>query len=70
MKKGYAQFKSYYVIDEETGELIELNLPSDAIADMAKLGVKAGNPLLDEINREIRESSLIEKTKRLFKKLS
>lgn len=64
-EKGFADSKPLYVIDEETGELIELYFPLDAIASEA--GFKAGNPHLDRINKKLRESNLIETMKLLYK---
>ncbi|MDD5191627.1 MAG: hypothetical protein PHH54_02105 [Candidatus Nanoarchaeia archaeon] len=64
--KGYGHSNPLYVVDEKTGELIQVYLPADAVASEAKPGVKAGNPLLDEINQQLREEQLIEKMRRLY----
>jgi len=66
-QKGFADSKLYYVVDEESGELVPIYLPADAVMPEARPGVKAGNPLLDEINEELRRKNLIEKTKGLYR---
>ncbi len=66
-QKGFADFKPYYVVDEESGKLVPIYLPSDAVMPEARPGAKAGNPLLDEINEELRRENIIEKMKRLYK---
>ncbi|MAG39050.1 hypothetical protein CMO90_03085 [Candidatus Woesearchaeota archaeon] len=63
---GYFDSKPVYVIDEDSGELVPVYLPVDAIMNEARTGVKAGNPLLDDINKELREEGLIEKLKELY----
>src|SRR3989344_4537341 len=59
-RKGYFRFKPYYVIDEETGEIVPTNLPADAVIPQAKPGSKAGNSLLDEINESLQDEGKIE----------
>jgi len=68
-RKGYFRFKPYYVIDEETGEIVPTNLPADAVIPQAKPGSKAGNSLLDEINERLQDEGLIEKLKRLYREI-
>lgn len=63
---GHGNSRPFYMVDRKTGELIPVYLPADAIAKEARPGVKAGNPLLDEINEEFRRKGIIEKTKRLY----
>jgi len=43
-------------------------LPADAITPEARAGVKAGNPLLDEINEQLRKENIIESMKKLYRK--
>ncbi|MBU3941688.1 MAG: hypothetical protein KKF74_02135, partial [Nanoarchaeota archaeon] len=66
-QKGSADSKPYYVVDEESGKLMPIYFPADAVMPKARPGVKAGNPLLDEINEELRKENIIEKMKRLYK---
>jgi hypothetical protein len=65
-RKGHADYRPFYVIDKDTGKLVELYLPADAVAAEAKPGYKAGNPALDEVNEQIRRDGLLEKFKRLY----
>ena len=67
-QKGSADSKPYYVVDEESGELVRIYFPADAVMPEARPGVKAGNPLLDEINKKLRKENIIEKTKRLYRR--
>ena len=66
-QKGSADSKPYYIVDEESGELVPIYFPADAVIPEAKPGTKAGNPLLDEINEDLRKENIIEKMKRLYK---
>jgi len=66
-QKGSADSKPYYVVDEESGKLVPIYLPADAVMPEAKPGTKAGNPLLDEINEDLRRENITEKIKRLYK---
>ncbi len=66
-QKGSANSKPYYVIDEESGEVVPIYLPADAVISEARPGAKAGNPLLDEINERLRRENITEKTKGLYK---
>jgi len=66
-QKGFADSKLYYVIDEESGEVVPIYFPDDAVIPEAKPGAKAGNPLLDEINEKLRKENITEKTKGLYK---
>ena len=66
-KIGYVKSKPYYVIDKDSGKIIPIYIPADAIMQQAKPGSKAGNSLLDKINEELREEGLIEKMKSLYK---
>jgi len=65
-QKGSADSKPYYVVDEESGELVPIYLPAYAVIPEAKPGAKAGNPLLDEINEDLRKKNITEKIKRLY----
>lgn len=67
-QKGSADYKPYYIVDEKTGELVPIYLPADAIMPEARAGVKAGNPLLDEINEELKKENIIERMKKLYRK--
>lgn len=64
---GYIKSKSYYVIDKDSGNIVPVYLPADAVLQQAKPGSKAGSSLLDKINEELRQEGLIEKMKRLYK---
>jgi len=66
-QKGSADSKPYYIVDEESGKLVPVYLPDDAVIPEARPGVKAGNPLLDEINEDLRKENITEKIKRLYK---
>ena len=66
-QKGSADSKPYYFVDEESGKLIPIYFPADAVMPEARPGVKAGNPLLDEINEYLRKENITEKIKRLYK---
>jgi len=66
-QKGFADSKPYYVVDEESGEIVPIYLPADAIIPEAKPGAKAGNPFLDEINKDLRKENITEKLKRLYR---
>ena len=66
-QKGSADSKPYYIVDEESGELVPIYFPADAVISEARPGVKAGNPLLDEINEELKNKNIIEKLRRLYK---
>ena len=66
-QKGSADSKPYYVVDEESGELVPVYLTVNAVIPEAKPGAKAGNPLLDEINEDLRKENITEKIKRLYK---
>ena len=66
-QKGSADSKPYYVVDEESGELMPIYFPAYAVMPEARPGTKAGNPFLDEINEELRKKKIIEKMKRLYK---
>ncbi len=66
-QKGNSGSKPYYAIDHKTGKIIPVYLPVDAVAAEAKPGSKAGNPLIDEINEQLREEGFIEKLKNLYK---
>jgi len=65
---GHATSTPYYIINEE-GISIPIKFIEDAVSPQARVGVKAGNSLLDEINRELRieqtikEAELQEKLK-------
>ncbi len=67
-QKGHASSKPYYVFDEKTGKLIQLNLPANAIMPESKPGYKAGNSLLDEINEQLEQEGLVKKIKELYRK--
>ncbi len=56
-QKGSADSKSYYVVDKKSGKIVPIYLPADAVIPKARPGVKAGNPLLDEINKKLREKT-------------
>lgn len=64
---GYIKSKPYYVIDKDSGNIVPVYLPADAVLQQAKPGSKAGNSLLDKINKELRQEGLIEKMKKLYK---
>ena len=65
-QKGFADSKPYYVIDEESGEIVPIYLPADAVIPEARPGAKAGNLLLDEINEKLRRENITENLKRLY----
>ena len=67
-QKGFADYKSYYVVDEKTGKIVPIYLPADAVIHEARPGAKAGNPLLDEINEELRRKNITEEMKRLYRR--
>lgn len=67
MNLGFVYTKPLYAVDEKTGKLVPVDIPVDAVANMAKPGYKAGNPLLDEINEQLRQHNIIEKTKQLYR---
>ena len=67
-QKGFADSKPYYIVDKESGKLIPVYFPADAVMPEARPGAKAGNPLLDEINEKLRGENITEKMKRLYKK--
>lgn len=67
-QKEHATSRPFYVIDPDTGKLVKLNLPADAIAPEAKPGFKAGNVLVDELNEQLRREGLLAKLKGLYKK--
>ncbi|MEA3514533.1 MAG: hypothetical protein U9R34_03595 [Nanoarchaeota archaeon] len=64
---GYIKSKSYYVIDKDSGNIVPVYLPADAVQHQAKPGSKAGSSLLDKINEELKQEGLIEKMKGLYK---
>jgi len=66
-QKGHSGSKPYYVINSETGKIIPVYLPADAVVVGARPGSKAGSPLIDEINEQLREEGIIEKLKNLYK---
>lgn len=66
-QKGYFRCKEYFAVDELTGELIPLYIPDDVIAKGCSPGDYAGNPHLDEINKQLRDEGIIEKMKSLYK---
>ena len=41
-------------------------VPADAVAKQAKPGYKAGNPIIDEVNENIRRDTIIKKFKKLY----
>ena len=67
-QKGFADSKLYYAVDKESGNLIPIYLPANAVIPEAKPGVKAGNPLLDEINKRLRRENITEEMKRLYRR--
>lgn len=69
-QRGFADYKPYYVVDEETGEIIPVYLTADAVMPEARAGAKAGNPLLDEINEQLKRDRIIEKMRGLHRKRS
>ena len=66
-QRGKATYTPHYIVDEETGELISVYIPTDAIIRQAQSGYKAGNPLLDDINEKIKQKGLIDKFRKLHK---
>ncbi len=66
-QKGSADFKQYYVVDKKSGKIVPIYLPADAVMREARPGVKAGNPLLDEINERLRKENITEEMKRLYR---
>jgi hypothetical protein len=67
-ERGHGSYKPLFVVDEETGNIVPVYLPADAVADQAKPGAKAGNPVLDDINEQLRQEGLAEKMKELYRK--
>jgi len=65
-KTGSAESGVYYVVDKKTGKLIEKYLPADAVMPEARLGTKAGNSLLNHINKELQNSEIVELMKKLY----
>jgi hypothetical protein len=41
---GNIEYTPYFIVDGETGELIPLHLPKDAVTPTARFGNKVGNP--------------------------
>ena len=66
-RKGHARFVPYYTIDRKTGKAVPVYDLSDAIAYAARMGVKAGNMLLDEAESQIRQENAAERQKRLYR---
>ncbi|MCK5629524.1 MAG: hypothetical protein KAI26_02810 [Nanoarchaeota archaeon] len=64
---GYIKSRPYYVIDKDSGNIVPVYLPADAVLERAKPGSKAGSSLLDKINEELKQEGLIEKMKGLYK---
>jgi len=64
---GYIKSKPHYVIDKDSGNIVPVYLPADAVLQKAKPGSKAGSSLLDKINEELRQGGLIKKMKALYK---
>ncbi len=64
-RKG--SFRPYYVINEELGEVVAVYLTSDAIMRGAGISGTGANPLLDDINQQLRDEGIIEKLKSLYR---
>lgn len=41
-------------------------IPADAVAPCAKPGYKAGNPMIDEVNENVRRDNIIKKFKKFY----
>ena len=68
-KRGYHNYIPYFLIDEKR-EFIPVYAISDAVMECAKVGVKAGNFLIEDIEiaeNSLRKSGLIEVLKKLSK---
>lgn len=69
-QKGHYDSKPYYVIDKDTGKIIPVYLPADAVIASVQPGYKAGNPLIDKVNDELKKKDMIQKMKYLYKIIS
>ncbi len=67
-RRGHADSQPYLVEDEGTGQLVPVFLPGDAVTPAGQPGVKAGNPLLDEISERARRADFIEQAKERHRK--
>ncbi len=68
-KIGFYQFTPYFLCNKK-GEFIPLYAISDAVMECAKVGVKAGNFLLEDIEiteESLKKSGLIEILRKLSK---
>ena len=68
-QKGHGSFRPFYVIDPETGRVVKVDPPADAVAPEAKPGAKAGNDLVDTLNEQFaqeRESDLLEILRKIY----
>jgi len=63
---GSAESDVYYVVDKKTGKLIKKYLPADSVMPEARPGTKAGNSLLNHINKELQNSEIIDLMKKLY----
>lgn len=64
-EKGSAESHAYYVVDKKTRKLIKKYLPADAVIPEARPGTKAGNSLLNHINKELQNSEIVKLMKKL-----
>jgi len=69
-QKGHASSRRiHYLIDKETGRTVPTSLPiAHAVNPEARPGVKAGNPLLDDLNNQLQSEGSLKKMKCLYKK--
>ncbi|MBI2045129.1 hypothetical protein HYT23_03660 [Candidatus Pacearchaeota archaeon] len=66
-KTGFHNYVPYFLVDEK-GELIPIYAMADAITECAKVGIKAGNFLLEDIDEILEKGGLIEILRKLSEK--
>ena len=65
MKIGYFDFTPYLIFDEDKQEIVKIYFPADAIIPEARIGTKAGNYFLDDLEKWLRKEQAIKKSKKV-----